>query len=410
MTVGQLGMKHPSLAGMVGAIRVAISREAMHYRFTAAAVAFMKKCLDYVLMQKVSVMVSLEANLLNHFRRILIVDSTNWDISPKLRDVLPGSRGKASEANCKVQACYEYKQGELGFFELTSGITPDNAYTAYLPGHLRQGDLILFDLGYFSTKTFFEIGLIGAYFLSRLHIRISLFDPASCIPIDLYGILMKIKGDIHQMTVTLGNNKETPVVCRLVCLRVSPEIAEQRRRKLISNARKKGRTPSHKNLLLTDWTLMITNVPAQWLPAEMVRHFYALRWQIEVLFKQLKTVLCIHKSNTGKENRLRCEIYGKLITAVLIHRVHAEINIRLWNTNKRELSMEKLYKRFQERAFIILDLLLLSLHKAIEYLQNEIPRLLKNCLKSQQRSRRTTLDMLELGTCKQLTPTMLYAA
>lgn len=411
MTVGQLGMKHPSLAGMVEAIRVAISREAMHYRFTTAAVEFMKKCSEYVLMQKVSVMVSLKANLLNHFRRILIVDSTHWDVSPKLRDVLPGSGGKASEANCKVQACYEYKQGELSFFELTSGITPDNAYTAYLPGHLQQGDLILFDLGYFSTKTFHEISAIGAYFLSRLHIGISLFDPASCcVPIDLYDMLIKIKGDVHQMSVSIGTNKEMRVICRLVCLRVSPEIAEQRRRKLIKTARKKGRTPNQKNLLLTDWTLMITNVPAQWLPAEMVRHFYALRWQIELLFKQLKTVLCIHKSNTGKENRLRCEIYGKLITSVLIHRVHAEINIRLWNNNKRELSMEKLYKRFQERAFIILDLLLLSIHKAIEYLQNEIPRLIKNCLKSQQRSRLSTLDMLELGTSKQLIPIMLHAA
>ncbi len=410
MTVGQLGMKHPSLAGMVEAIRVAISREAMHYRFTAAATAFMKKCLDYVLMQKVSVMVSLEANLLHYFKRILIVDSTSWDISPKLRDVLPGSGGEASEANCKVQACYEYKQGELSFLELTSGITPDNAYTAQLPEHLQRGDLILFDLGYFSIKTFFEIDLIGAYFLSRLHIGTSLFDPASFMPIDLYGLLMMLKGDIHQMIVTVGKNRETPVLCRLVCLRVSPEIAEQRRRKLIRNARKKGRTPSQNNLLLADWTLMITNVPTQWLPAEMVRHFYTLRWQIELLFKQLKTVLCIHKSNTGKENRLRCEIYGKLITAVLIHRVHAEINIRLWNNNKRELSMEKLYKRFQERAFIILDLLLLSLHKAIEYLQAEIPRLIKNCLKSQQRSRRTTLDVLDVGACKQLKPTMLYAA
>jgi IS4 transposase len=155
---------------------------------------------------------------------------------------------------------------------------------------------------------------------------------------------------------------------------------------------------------------MMTNVPAQWLPDEMVRHFYTLRWQIELLFKQLKTVLCIHKSNTGKENRLRCEIYGKLIMAVLIHRVHSEINIRLWNNNKRELSIEKLYKRIQERSFIILDLLLSSLHKAIKYLKNEISRLIKNCLKSKQRSRQTTLEILEFCPYKQIKSAISYAA
>ena len=34
MTVGHVGMKHPSLAGMVSAISVPMTREAMHARFT----------------------------------------------------------------------------------------------------------------------------------------------------------------------------------------------------------------------------------------------------------------------------------------------------------------------------------------------------------------------------------------
>jgi len=228
MTVGQLGMKHPSLAGMVEAIRISLSREAMHYRFTEAAVAFMKVCSEFVLMQKVTAMAPLQGSLLKYFNRILIFDSTSWDISPKLKDVLPGSGGGASEANCKMQVCYEYKRGELSFFELTSGITPDGAYTAHLPGHLQQGDLILFDLGYFRMKTFLEISAMGAYFFSRLSLGIGLFDPISCLPLDLYGILKKLKGDVHQMAVIMGSNKETQVLSRLVCLRVSPEIAEER--------------------------------------------------------------------------------------------------------------------------------------------------------------------------------------
>ena len=36
MTMGQLGMKHPSLAGMVTAIDARISRVALHYRFSEA--------------------------------------------------------------------------------------------------------------------------------------------------------------------------------------------------------------------------------------------------------------------------------------------------------------------------------------------------------------------------------------
>ena len=53
MTMGQLGMTHPSLAGMVTALDARISRVALHYRFSNAAVAFLLKCLPFVLKQKI---------------------------------------------------------------------------------------------------------------------------------------------------------------------------------------------------------------------------------------------------------------------------------------------------------------------------------------------------------------------
>lgn len=335
MTVGQLGMKHPSLAGMVEAIKNGMSREGMHRRFSDAAVAFMKKCSEFILVQKTSAMIPLQTKLLQHFNRLLIFDSTGWDINSRLKDVLPGSGGGASSANCKLQVCY---------------------------------------------------------------------------PIDLPGLLKKVKQDIYQMHVIMGAEKKTQVPCRLVCMRVSQDIATERRRKLKRKSRERGNTISQQHLILADWTLMVTNVPTEVLPSEMVRSLYTLRWQIELLFKQIKSVLCVHKSTTGRENRLRCEIYGKLIMAVMLYRTHADINIRLWNGKRKELSMEKLFKRIQERAFIILDLLLTSLQKAIDYLQAEIPRLIKNCIKLHYKSRRTTLEIIDNGPRKdQKIPTINVA-
>jgi len=94
----------------------------------------------------------------------------------------------------------------------------------------------------------------------------------------------------------------------------------------------------------------------------------------------------------------------------MIHRIHADINIRLWNSKHKELRIEKLYKRIQERAFIILDLLLSSVLKAISYLQEEIPRLIKNCMKSHQRSRRSTLEIIEYGPCQIRRMAMIQSA
>jgi len=410
MTVGQLGMKHPSLAGMVEAIKNGMSREGMHRRFSDAAVAFMKKCSEFILVQKTSAMIPLQTKLLQHFNRLLIFDSTGWDINSRLKDVLPGSGGGASIANCKLQVCYEYKMGELKFFDIQPGIVSDNSYTSQLSGHVQLGDLLLIDLGYFRMKTFCQIASKGAFFLSRLLITTKLISADTLNPIDLPGLLKKVKQDIYQMHVIMGAEKKTQVPCRLVCMRVSQDIATERRRKLKRKSRERGNTISQQHLILADWTLMVTNVPTEVLPSEMVRSLYTLRWQIELLFKQIKSVLCVHKSTTGRENRLRCEIYGKLIMAVMLYRTHADINIRLWNGKRKELSMEKLFKRIQERAFIILDLLLTSLQKAIDYLQAEIPRLIKNCIKLHYKSRRTTLEIIDNGPRKdQKIPTINVA-
>ena len=57
--------------------------------------------------------------------------------------------------------------------------------------------------------------------------------------------------------------------------------------------------------------------------------------------------------------------------------------------------MDKLYKRFQERAFTLFRRLLASIRDAVDYLRDQIKRIIPECLKERQRSRMTTLECLE---------------
>lgn len=106
LTLGQFGMPHPSLGGMVAALSARISREALHQRFTAQAAAFLLHCLHAVLRDKLQLAPICTA-LFQPFARVLLVDSSSWDISAKLRAVLPGAGGHASVANCKIQTAYD---------------------------------------------------------------------------------------------------------------------------------------------------------------------------------------------------------------------------------------------------------------------------------------------------------------
>lgn len=396
MTVGHVGMKHPSLAGMVDAISTPMTREAMHARFTPQAEAFLGTCLHYALDRGVNETQPIETALLEPFKRVLIFDSSSWDVDPHLADVLPGSSGQASAANCKLQVGYEYKHGELGFFKIDPGTRPDNAYTVQLPSFLQAGDLALFDQGYFKLETLAQTAHKGAFFLTRFPVKTTLRKAETSDPINLENALYRLPEDTYQFQVIIGGRDGAPEVsCRLICLRVSEKVANERRRKLLKQARKKGRTPSNTLLALCDWTLLVTNLAETDLPLEMAWRLYSLRWQIELLFKQLKSVLAIHRSQTRKNiSRLKCEIYGKLILAVLVHRIHAHLNNLFWNRAHRELSFDKFYKRFQERAFAVHTQLLVSIQKAAQYLAAEIRNVVTNCLKLKQHSRQSTLETL----------------
>ena len=57
--------------------------------------------------------------------------------------------------------------------------------------------------------------------------------------------------------------------------------------------------------------------------------------------------------------------------------------------------MEKLYKRFQERAFTLTRHLLSCVREALAYLRSVVARVIPACLKERQPSRPTTLECLE---------------
>lgn len=394
MTLGQFGMKHPSLGGMIAAIHARLSREALHQRFTAAAALFLQRCLHAILHHKLQT-ATIHTTWLQPFGRVLLVDSSSWDVSPKLQGVLPGAGGNASMANCKIQVAYDYKQGELIFLEATAGTVPDNRYTDSLPALLHPRDLMLFDQGYFKLHTLNAIIANEAYFLTRFLVGTTVWDAQTQAPIELSHVLAHGQDLTREMQVRLGQKPNQTPPCRLVCLRVSPQVAAERRRRVKAHARKQGRTARTSTLMWGDWTLLSTNVPQAWLPLDMVRALYSLRWQIELVFKQFKSILHVHHSTTGNVHRLRCELYGKLIAAVLVHRIHAWANSALGQVAGREISFEKLYKRLQERAFHLAQQLVLSFGQAMAHLARELEPLLKHCQKYPQRSRMTTLEMLD---------------
>ena len=160
------------------------------------------------------------------------------------------------------------------------------------------------------------------------------------------------------MEVYLRGENGKKLKIRLIGFRVPEEVANMRRKRLKEQARKKGYTTSKKSLKLSDWSLFVTNASEKLMPGEMIRSIYRVRWCVELLFKSWKSILRVHQSNVRKNhNRFKCELYAKLILAVIIHTMHHHLHHYMWNKKRREISFDKLWKFIVSRSE--------SLHEAI---------------------------------------------
>jgi len=111
-----------------------------------------------------------------------------------------------------------------------------------------------------------EIDQKGAYFITRYSPHTALWSADDIKRIELEKILQHVWGNIYCQEVIMGAEPKKQVRCRLICLRVPEQVANERRRKLKRAAQKRRRTPSKTMLAMCDWILMITNIPEELLP------------------------------------------------------------------------------------------------------------------------------------------------
>jgi len=407
MVLGLISLKVPALASLLDSVGSSISRTALHKRFTEAAVNFMRRVFLHVI--KFKSFSRLSSSVFDCFESVLICDSTWCELSDSLKDILPGSGGVGSQASCKLQLVFNFLTGEFVNHEISKGTKNDMQFVEDLIATVQRKALLIVDLGYFSLQLFYELNKKGAYFLSRLRSGIRVFEVFYRTEMDLFKLLSKLNSKEAEFEVLIGcKAKSHEVQCRLIALRVPEEVIKQRKDRYIKSCKGKGQKPNERNLQLMEWTLLITNTPKKILPASLVYILYTIRWQVELIFKQFKSVYQLDTTtHTKNPHRIFCEIYGRLIAAALTCNIWGQVNSSLWNEDRKELSFDKLFKRIQQRAFSLLELIRKDLDLAKNYMLETLSCCLKNCIKLKQRSRISSLERFVYGpryTVKVYTP------
>lgn len=108
---------------------------------------------------------------------------------------------------------------------------------------------------------------------------------------------------------------------RLIACPLPPDKAEQARERLRKHARKKGKKVQPNTLLAAGFVLLISNLPIDLWPPSRVLYIYRLRWQVELQFKRMKSLLCFDHLRAQDPRLVQTYLLAKLLAAVLLDRL-----------------------------------------------------------------------------------------
>lgn len=384
-----------TLASIAENLSTEITRAGIHERFNENACDFLSRIYEHFFEILNKNQKSIDVEVLNQFRHVHIADSSSWKIPKALKRFFPGY----VDAGCKTQFIIDYKTGMIQHLGITKQTCNDQKYSQNIADLIHKDDLSIFDLAYVLTKNLKTIDDKKGFFVCRLNtgnMNVYLKENQENTKFQLLKFLKKFSDcdSIVEIPCYVGKLDQMTKV-RLLAIRVPEEAANERRRKKRRQTQKQGYTPTRESLQLCNWTLLITNTPKEKLNVREIIALYSIRWTIELFFKQLKSILKIHKSEVkSNPHRLKCEILGRCIAAMFIAYCYSICNALTWRKLGCEISFEKTVKYFKRNIAALLDHLFTSIRKSIRYLNVMLAKIIETCQKYRQRTRKNSLDLL----------------
>jgi len=345
---------------------IQIRKQSLDDRFTERTVSFVQSVLKQLISEQFSEFLLCQ-EFLKDFHHVRIKDSTTFKVPSNLAANYTGTHGHL--AGITIQYEFDLKTGQFLDLTITQASRNDQTDASQTAGNVCKNDLIIRDLGYFSISVLKKINEKEAFFLSRLQAATGVYDENG-VEIDfknLYAFMSERGIDKCEKQVLIGNDK-LPV--RLTVGLVPPQVYEERIRSKQKEEKKRGYQMKERTKFLCHFNLFVTNVDSEKLPVEKIMSLYRFRWQIELMFKNWKSVFSVHGLQKMKENRYITMLYIRLILVIVNLQIINRAQNLLSKQGKREsiLSYQKALQTLKNSFFEILGILRCSMEKAIKLL------------------------------------------
>ena len=377
-----------------------ITKQSLDGRFTTEAVAFVLDVLKEVLERQLSRVIF--ADLLPQFNQVCIKDSTKFNVDNRLREHFKGTGGRLVTKACVcIQYEYDLRSGKILDLIVTEGVRNDAIDAAETKGRINKSDLILRDLGYYNLSILTGFDKAGAFFISRLNTTTIIYELGQKNKLefkDLYVHMKKHKLLRCEMQVLIG--KVYKVEFRLVVDIVPEKVYEERIRKINKYNKDHGWQTSENHKARCRFNLFITNVPTEKISLEEIMLLYRLRWQVELMFKNWKSVCAIHKLQPMKYERFACLLLAKLILIVINLQIIRNLQEYHFKKSKQILSEFKCFKTLQDSFNSLRNIWKAKRKKSERYLIKLVRLFSSNHWKENRKERHNLSEIIDLFICK----------
>ena len=183
---------------------------------------------------------------------------------------------------------------------------------------VKRGDVFLGDRGYGHTRGVEHVVKKGGDVLVRINLtNLPLYD----LDGSRFDLLKRLTG-LHGTQVgdwpCHVRGEEQNITGRVCAIKKSKIATERAQQKVMSASRKEGHETQQETLMAAGYIFVFTTMEREVITASSVLEMYRGRWQIELAFKRLKSIMGLGHLPKQDPEGARAWIHGKVFASFLI--------------------------------------------------------------------------------------------
>lgn len=247
--------------------------------------------------------------------RLLLVDAT--------REATIGGTGD----DVRVHWCYDLLAGQSAQLDVSDRHQAEKLSWV----SLQAGDVVVTDAGYPVGSTVEAVHTQHAACITRATGNQLRVETEQGDRIDLkqrlcrhrYGSTQHLLGWVRCPS---GERRQV----RVVAFRLPKDLSQKAQQRKAQQLRaKRGRRFNRELVWWAGWVVLVTTLPVKQWPDEVIVRIYRARWQIELVFKRIKSGMQWHRVNQQEWERVKTEVHVKLIVWLLQEQQQQQVREQL---------------------------------------------------------------------------------